>query len=72
VLSYIKDVPVSLLKEATLTGTPEDVIDQAAEWRDQGLRYLVACNASILQPSLRKSLASTAPFFQILRGLKKL
>jgi phthiodiolone/phenolphthiodiolone dimycocerosates ketoreductase len=72
VLCYIKDVPVSLLKKATLTGTPEDVIDQAAEWRDQGLRYLVACNVSILQPSLRRSLASTAPFFQILRGLKKL
>jgi phthiodiolone/phenolphthiodiolone dimycocerosates ketoreductase len=72
VLSYAKDVPVSLLKEFSLTGTPEEVIDQAAEWRDHGLRYLVACNASILQPSLRKSLASNAPFFQILRGLKKL
>jgi phthiodiolone/phenolphthiodiolone dimycocerosates ketoreductase len=72
VLSYIKDVPLSLLKEAFLTGTPDDVIDQAAEWRDHGVRYLVAANVSILQPSLRKSLASNAPFFQILRGLKKL
>jgi phthiodiolone/phenolphthiodiolone dimycocerosates ketoreductase len=72
VLSYARRVPLSLLKEALLTGTPEDVIDQAAEWRDHGLRYLVACNASILQPRLRKSLASTAPFFKILRGLKKL
>lgn len=71
-LSYIKDVPLSLQKEAFLTGTPDDVIDQAAEWRDQGLRYLVACNASIFRPGLRKSLASNAPFFQILRGLKKL
>jgi phthiodiolone/phenolphthiodiolone dimycocerosates ketoreductase len=60
------------LKEAFLTGTPENVIDQAAEWRDHGLRYLVAANASILQPSLRKSLTSNAPFFKILRGLKKL
>src|SRR6202165_4710040 len=72
VLSYIRQVPVSLLKEAMLTGTPEDVIDQAAEWRDHGLRYLVVANASILQPSLRKSLAAGAPFFKILRGLKKL
>jgi phthiodiolone/phenolphthiodiolone dimycocerosates ketoreductase len=48
------------------------VIDQAADWRDHGLRYLVARNVSILQPSLRKSLASNVPFFQILRGLKKL
>ena len=36
VLSYARRVPVSLLKEALLTGTPEDVIDQAAEWRDHG------------------------------------
>jgi phthiodiolone/phenolphthiodiolone dimycocerosates ketoreductase len=71
-LSYVRRVPVSLLKEALLTGTPEDVIGQAAEWRDHGLRYLVAQNVSILQPSLRKSLAATAPFFKILRGLKKL
>jgi phthiodiolone/phenolphthiodiolone dimycocerosates ketoreductase len=72
VLSYARRVPVSLLKEALLTGTPEDVIDQAAEWRDHGMHYLVVCNVSILQPSLRKSLAATAPFFRILRGLKKL
>jgi hypothetical protein len=36
------------------------------------VRYLVACNISILQPGLRKALASTAPFLRILRGLKKL
>jgi phthiodiolone/phenolphthiodiolone dimycocerosates ketoreductase len=72
VLSYTKRVPVSLLKEWLLTGTPEDVIDQAAELRDHGLRYLVVCNVSILQPSLRKGLAAGAPFFRILRGLKKL
>jgi len=72
VLSYTKDVPVSLLKEALLTGTPDDVIDQAAEWRDHGLRYLVVGNVSILQPNLRKAFASSAPFFKILRGLKRL
>jgi phthiodiolone/phenolphthiodiolone dimycocerosates ketoreductase len=72
VLSYARRVPVSLLKDALLTGTPEDVINQAAEWRDHGLRYLVAANISILQPSLRKSLATGTPFFRILRGLKKL
>jgi phthiodiolone/phenolphthiodiolone dimycocerosates ketoreductase len=72
VLSYIKDVPLSLLKDAFLTGTPDDVIDQAAEWRDHGLRYLVAANASIAQPNLRKAFASSAPFFKVLRGLKRL
>jgi phthiodiolone/phenolphthiodiolone dimycocerosates ketoreductase len=72
VLSYTRRVPVSLLKEALLAGTPEDVIEQAAEWRDHGLRYLVVANVSILQPSLRKGLAAGRPFFKILRGLKKL
>jgi phthiodiolone/phenolphthiodiolone dimycocerosates ketoreductase len=72
VLSYIKDVPVSLLKDAFLTGTPDEIIDQAAELRDHGVRYLIVSNLNILQPALRKSFASVAPFFKILRGLKKL
>ena len=49
-----------------------DVIDQAAEWRDHGMRYPVLFNASGLQPSLRKGLAAGAPFVRILRGLRKL
>jgi phthiodiolone/phenolphthiodiolone dimycocerosates ketoreductase len=63
---------VSLLKDAFLTGTPDDVIDQAAHWRDHGLRYMVVCNISTLQPSLRKGLAASIPLAAILRGLKKL
>ena len=72
VLSYIKDVPTSLLKAALLSGTPNDVIDQAAELRDHGVRYLTVTNVSFLQPTARKALAATAPFFKILRGLRKL
>jgi phthiodiolone/phenolphthiodiolone dimycocerosates ketoreductase len=71
-LSYTRQVPTAVLKEAFLTGTPEEVIDQAAQWRDHGSRYLVVTNLSILQPSLRKGLAAGAPFFRILRGLRKL
>ncbi|OBH13863.1 photosystem I reaction center subunit VIII [Mycobacterium sp. E1747] len=72
VLSYIKDVPASMLKEVLLTGTPNEVIDRAAQWRDHGVRYLVVNNLSILQPTLRKGLATYAQFLKILRGLKKL
>jgi phthiodiolone/phenolphthiodiolone dimycocerosates ketoreductase len=71
VLSYTTQVPVSLLKEAFLTGTPDEVIDQAAHWRDHGVRYIVVCNISTLQPSLRKGLAASIPLATILRGLKK-
>jgi phthiodiolone/phenolphthiodiolone dimycocerosates ketoreductase len=72
VLSYTAKAPVSVLKEVLLTGTPEDVIAQAAEWRDHGVRYIVAANASILQPSLQKGMAASLPFARILRGLKRL
>lgn len=72
VLSYTNRVPVSLLKDALLTGTPDEVIDQAAVWRDHGVRYFIVNNLSYLQPTFRKGLASSAPFFKILRGLRKL
>jgi phthiodiolone/phenolphthiodiolone dimycocerosates ketoreductase len=72
VLSYTAQVPVSLMKEFFLTGTQQEVIDQVAQWRDHGLRYLIAMNLSILQPSLRNGLAANASLFRILRGLKKL
>jgi phthiodiolone/phenolphthiodiolone dimycocerosates ketoreductase len=71
VLSYTAQVPVSLLKEAFLTGTPDEVIEQAAPWRDHGVRYIVVFNVSTLQPSLRKGLAAAVPLAKILRGLKK-
>jgi phthiodiolone/phenolphthiodiolone dimycocerosates ketoreductase len=72
VLSYTAQVPVSLMKEAFLTGTPDDVIDHAAHWRDHGVRYIVVLNISTLQPSLRKGLAASIPFAKLLRRLKKL
>jgi len=72
VLSYTSAVPPSLLKEVMLTGTPAEVIDQAAEWRDHGLRYAVMADASVVQPSLRRGLAASVPFARILRALRKL
>ena len=72
VLSSTRDVPLSLLKEGMLTGTADDVIDQVADWRDQGLRYPVLCNVSALQPSFRRGLAASIPFTRILRGVRRL
>lgn len=72
VLSYTAKVPVPLMKEVLLTGTPKDVIAQAAEWRDHGVRYIVAANMSILHPNLRKGMAASLPFARILRSLKRL
>jgi phthiodiolone/phenolphthiodiolone dimycocerosates ketoreductase len=71
-LSHVAQVPPALLRETTLNGTPEEVIEQAAQWRDCGVRYMVLINASPLQRSLRKGLASIQPFNKITRGLKRL
>jgi phthiodiolone/phenolphthiodiolone dimycocerosates ketoreductase len=71
-LSHVAQVPPALLRETTLNGTPEEVIEQAAQWRDCGVRYMVLINAGPLQRSLRKGLASLQPLNKIIRGLKRL
>ena len=47
-------------------------LEQAAQWRDCGVRYMVLINGGPLQRSLRKGLASVQPFNKIIRGLKRL
>jgi phthiodiolone/phenolphthiodiolone dimycocerosates ketoreductase len=71
-LSHLAAIPSSLLREILLNGTPDEVIDQAAQWRDCGVHYMVLINASFFQRSLRKGLAAVMPFNKIVRGLKKL
>ena len=71
-LPHAAAIPSSLLREALLNGTPDEIIDQAAEWRDCGVRYIVLINLSFFQRSLRKGLAAVMPFNKIVRGLKKL
>jgi phthiodiolone/phenolphthiodiolone dimycocerosates ketoreductase len=71
-LSYTAQVPPPVVREVFLSGTPDEVIDQAAQWRDHGARYVVVADASSLQRSLRNGLAAMIPFARILRGLKKL
>ena len=72
VLSYTADVPISIAKESFLTGTPDEVIEQAAEWRDCGMDYPVLANMSAVQPSLRRGVAANVPFVRILRQLRRL
>ena len=72
VLKYTSDVPVSLLKDACLHGTHDEIVDQLADWRDHGLSYPVLLNLSTLQPSLRRGLAAGNPFAKIIRGVRKL
>ena len=65
--------PVGDAGISPLCGTPDEVIDQAAEWRDCGVRYMVLSNLSLLQRSLRKGLASAQSVqTRSCQGLKKL
>jgi phthiodiolone/phenolphthiodiolone dimycocerosates ketoreductase len=72
VLEYTSNVPLSLLKDACLQGTHDEIVDQLADWRDHGLGYPVLLNLSTMQPSLRRGLAAGNPFAKILRGVRKL
>jgi len=71
-LGYAAKVPRSLVEELFAVGTPDEVIGQLAEFRDHGMRYLVVGTAGAIQPSLRKSAATTAPYVKVVRGLRKL
>ena len=71
-LGYAARVPRSLVEELFAVGTPDEVIDQIAEFRDHGLRHVVVGNAGAIAPSLRKSAATTAPYIKVVRGLRKL
>lgn len=71
-LSYAAKVPRSLVEELFAVGTPDEVVDQIADFRDNGLRYLVLGNAAGIQPSLTKSASSTAPYVKVARALRKL
>lgn len=71
-LSCAAKVPASLMREISFNGTPSEVLDQVADWRDHGLRYLLAINGSMLNPNLRKGMAASLPHLKVLRGLAKL
>jgi phthiodiolone/phenolphthiodiolone dimycocerosates ketoreductase len=71
-LSHVKGISSALLRDVLLAGTPEEVIDQVAEWRDCGVRYMVLSHLSPLQRNLRRGLAAMASFYNIARGIKKL
>jgi phthiodiolone/phenolphthiodiolone dimycocerosates ketoreductase len=65
-------VPLSVVKGMVLNGTVGDVLEQAAEWRDHGVRYIVVVNFGPMVPNVRTSLATVLPFNKVVRGLKRL
>ena len=72
VLSYTSKVPSALMKEVVFSGTADEVLDQIAEWRDHGLRYLLIINGSFVNPKLTKTVAATLPHLKVLGELRRL
>jgi phthiodiolone/phenolphthiodiolone dimycocerosates ketoreductase len=72
ILEKTAKVPVDVVKAMLLTGTVDDVLGQAAEWRDHGVRYFVVLNFGPSQPNVRGALATLGPFNSVVRGLKRL
>ncbi|SEB29518.1 LLM class flavin-dependent oxidoreductase [Rhodococcus koreensis] len=71
-LSYVERVPLSLVRETCLAGTPSEILDQLSEWRYNGLRYAVIANIGPVHPRLSVGLGSSLPIVQLLRGMRRL
>jgi phthiodiolone/phenolphthiodiolone dimycocerosates ketoreductase len=72
VLAHVEAVPRALMRRCLLSGTPDEVLDQLATYRDHGVRYPVLLNMSTVQPQLGRGLSSALPFMKILRGIPRL
>jgi phthiodiolone/phenolphthiodiolone dimycocerosates ketoreductase len=65
-------VPLSVVKGMMLDGTVDDILEQAAVWRDHGVHYVVVVNFGPMQPNVRGALGTMLPFNKVVRGLKRL
>ncbi len=72
ILEKSAKVPLEVVKGMMLNGTVDDALDQAAQWRDHGVRYFVVVNFGPMQPGLKAGLATMGPFNKVVRGLKRL
>ncbi|MGE2714262.1 LLM class flavin-dependent oxidoreductase [Mycolicibacterium litorale] len=71
-LSYVGKVPIDVVRNSLLCGTPDEIVDQAAVWRDCGVRYLVLSDITMLQRRLLKGFAGVPMGLKAVRGLKRL
>lgn len=72
ILEKAAQVPLEVVKGMMLTGTVDDILAQAAVWRDHGVRHIVVVNFGPMQPDVRGALKTMRPFNKVLRGLKRL
>jgi phthiodiolone/phenolphthiodiolone dimycocerosates ketoreductase len=72
ILEKAAQVPREVVKGMMLAGNVDDILAQAAVWRDHGVRHIVVVNFGPMQPDIRGALKTMRPFNKVLRGLKRL
>lgn len=72
ILEMAAQVPLAVVKGMLLSGTVDDVLEQAAMWRDHGVRHIVVVNFGPMQPNVRGALGTMLPFNKVVRRLKRL
>jgi phthiodiolone/phenolphthiodiolone dimycocerosates ketoreductase len=71
-LSYAEKVTTAMVRDYCFVGTPDEIRERVAEWRDYGLRYAVLVNVSSFHPGATPGLTSNLPFLRTLRKLHAL
>lgn len=71
-LDAASKVPASLIRNFVLAGTPSQILDQLAEWRDHGMQYPLLLNMGMLQPSVPTGVLTYAAYTQMLLGIRRL
>jgi phthiodiolone/phenolphthiodiolone dimycocerosates ketoreductase len=66
-MSYVEKVPASLVRDYCLAGSPDDVRDQLAVWRDHGLRHALLLNLGGFGQGVRQSVMAVPSFVRALR-----
>ena len=71
-IAHVGKVPTEVVRHSLLCGTPDEIVSQAAEWRDCGVRYLVVTDITLMQRRMRKGLAGISASIGLIRGLRRL
>ncbi|MGW6796320.1 LLM class flavin-dependent oxidoreductase [Streptomyces chartreusis] len=71
-MSYIDKVPPAMVRDYCLVGSPEEIRDQLAVWRDHGLRHALLLNLGSFGQSIRQAVTAVPYFVRTLRLVGKL
>ncbi|MFW0794970.1 LLM class flavin-dependent oxidoreductase [Gordonia sp. CPCC 205515] len=68
----VRAAPPALVRAMVHHGTADELVDQVAEWRDHGVRHVVASTYNVLRPNMIRGFTSDTSFLQALRRIRRL